>query len=210
MNKIIAILLLAFPLSLFAQTKQEPIPVELLIGNNRTNMQLSMNRNISGKLFYNNITTVYADYKNTRSETELVMVNSLVYRFQKNFGVSGGLQYHFVKGFVPNIAFHASYADPTWLLVFTPYFNVLPQRNSETIGIVEYKPVLAQNIRLYTRAQALYNYNLNYKAHDRSFYYFRLGLAVNKIAFGAAANLDYYGQKRIKKENFGGFFKINL
>ena len=200
-----------FSLSFFAQQKPQPsIPVEVFFGNNRANFQLSLNRQIYGKWRYNNITTTVADYDNTRSETEFVMVNSIVYQFHRNFGASGGLQYHFVKGFVPSVAFHASYASPTWLLLLTPYLNFMPERNSETIGIIEYKPQLNNNFRLYTRAQALYNYNFNLEQHDRSFYYFRLGVTVNKFSFGAAANLDYYGKSKVKKNNFGGFLKVDI
>ena len=181
-----------------------------MFGNNRTNFQLSINKPIAGKWWFNNITTAAADYKGTRTETELVMVNSLVYRFHKNFGASGGLQYHFLKGFVPNAAFHASYASPEWLLVFTPYLNFLPDRNSETVAIVEYKPQLNDNLRLYTRATGLYNHNLTKNSHDRSFYYFRLGLTYRKFTFGAAANFDYYGPNKLYKENFGGFIGVAI
>lgn len=211
MKKLFILLFLACSHLLFAQQKpQPPIPIEVMFGNNRANFQLTINKQIAGRWWYGNITTATADYQNRRSETELVMVNSLIYRFQNNLGASAGLQYHFLKGFVPNIALHASYANPTWLLVLTPYLNLMPDCNSETVGIVEFKPQLCQNLRLYTRAMGLYNHNITQNYHDRSFYYFRLGLSINRFTFGAAANLDYYGPKRICKENFGGFCKIDL
>ena len=211
-KRLFASLLFVLPLFVFAQEKpQPPIPVELMFGNNRAAMTMSINKPIAGKWRFNNITSLAADYKNTRTETELVVVNSFVYQFHPNFGASGGLQYHFLKGFVPNVAFHTSYADPTWLLVFTPYLNFLPDRNSETVAIVEYKPLLNDNLRLYTRAMALYNHNITLGAHDRSFYYFRLGLTFGrKYTVGAAANLDYYGPNRVHKDNFGGFFKVDI
>lgn len=87
----------------------------------------------------------------------------------------------------------------------------MPERNSETVGIVEYKPLLNENLRLYTHARVLYNHNITLSAHDRSFYYFRLGLTFGrKYTFGAAANFDYYGPNRVYKDNFGGFFKVDI
>lgn len=211
MRKIIFILFALIIFGVSAQQKTEPpIPAELMFGNNRMAVQMSVNKSIAGNWRFNNITSATADYKNTRSETELVVVNSLVYQFHPNFGASGGLQYHFLKGLVPNVAFHASYANPTWLLVFTPYLNMLPNRNLESVAIVEYKPVLSDKLRLYTRAQALYNHDVTENFHDRSYYYFRLGLTVQRFTFGAAANLDYYGPQRAHKENFGGFFRVAI
>lgn len=196
----------------FAQQRpQPPIPVETMFGNNRANFQLSLNRPIVGKLHYNNITIATAPYDVKEGGTELTMVNSFIYRFHRNFGASGGVQYHFRKGFVPNAAFHASYADPVWLLAITPYLNFLPDRNSETIGIVEFKPLLNSDLRLYTRAMALYNHNLTHNVHDRSFFYFRLGITfARKYTLGGGANFDYYGANRVHKDNFGGFFKVDI
>lgn len=204
-------ILLALPLSLWAQSKpQPPIGVEAMMGNNRANFQLTMNKAVAGKFRYNNITIATAPYEVKKGGTELIMVNSFIYQFHRNVGVSGGMQYHFLKGFVPNVALHTSYANPTWTLLLTPYLNFLPDTNSETIATVEFKPQLNENLRLYTRATALYNHNLTTNKHDRSFYYFRLGLTFGKFTLGAAANFDYYAPQKIYKDNFGGFFKMDI
>lgn len=211
MRKIIFVFFALTVFGVNAQQKAEPpIPVEVMFGNNRAALQFSVNKSIAGNWRFNNITSATADYKNTRSETEIVVVNSLVYQFHPNFGVSGGLQYHFLKGLVPNAAFHASYADPVWLFVLTPYLNLLPHRNLESVGIAEFKPALSEKIRLYTRAQILYNHDLTDNLHDRSYYYFRLGLTIRRYTFGAAANFDYYGPQRAYKENIGGFFRVTI
>lgn len=212
MKKTLSTLLLSFiVLSMFAQVKREPpIPVEILFGNNRMALQMSLNKPIVGNLRFNSINSVAADYKNTLTETELVSVNSFIYQFYKYVGVSGGVQWHFKKGLVPNVAVHFSYANPTWLLVLTPYLNFMPTRNSETVAIVEFKPALSDKLKLFTRVQGLYNQNLTDNIHDRSYAYFRLGLTINKYTIGAGANLDYYGPKKIEKQNFGGFFRVDL
>lgn len=204
-------MLFLLPFILFAQEKSQPsIPVEMMFGNNRANFQISMNKPVIGKLRYNNITIATADYELKKGVPEVTMINSFIYQFHRNFGFSGGMQYHFKKGFVPNVAFHTSYANPTWLFLLTPYFNFLPERNSETVATVEFKPPLNENLRLYTRAMALYNHNITLKGHDRSFYYFRLGLTVKQFTFGAAANFDYYGPKKVYKDNFGGFLRVTI
>ena len=104
MRNLFLAIFLAVSIVAFAQEKpQPPIPLELMFGNNRVATTMSVNKSIAGKWRYNNITSLAADYKNTRTETELVVVNSFVYQFHRNFGASGGLQYHFLKGLVPNV-----------------------------------------------------------------------------------------------------------
>ncbi len=76
--------------------------------------------------------------------------------------------------------------------------------------MIEFKPLLTQSMRLYTQIQGLYNHNFTNKNHERSFYNFRLGLKINKITFGAGARLDYYGAKKLNKENYGAFFKYDF
>lgn len=211
MKRICTVYLLMLSFCLCAQEKLQPhIPVEVMFGNNRTNFQLSMNKPVIGKLRYNNISIATAPYDIDKEKPELIMINSLIYQFHPNFGVSGGLQYHFLKGFVPNVAFHTSYANPTWLLVLTPYLNLMPERNAETVAMVEFKPRLNEKLRLYTRAMALYNHSLTLNAHDRSFYYFRVGLTLQRFTFGVGANFDYYGPQKVYKDNFGGFLRVAL
>ena len=187
-----------------------PTPVELLFGHNRIHFSASVNKPIAGKWRYDLLGSAVSDYKNTRSETEVVINNSFVYRFHGCCGVSGGVQYHYLKGFVPNFAFHGSYANPVWLLLFTPTLGMLPTQNLSVGAIAEFKPVLSTRTRLYTRAQLFYEHNITNNRHARSHCYFRLGLLVGKWAFGAGANLDYYGSNRLLKDNLGGFLRISI
>lgn len=199
-----------FFISLYSQSNNSPTAFELFGGNNRSSVQLNLKRSIFNKIDFTNLTIATADYKNTLPENELIMINSLVYQFHKNINIGGGLQYHFKKGFIPNISISFSHINQTWMFLLTPYFQMLPTRNIETIGIIEFKPKLTENLRLYSRVQGLYNYNFAYNGHERSFLDFRLGLKINKFAFGVASNLDYYGPKKIFKENYGGFLKIDM
>lgn len=199
-----------FFISLYSQSNNSPNAFELFGGNNRSSVQLNLKRTISNKIDFTNLTIATADYKNTLPENELIMINSLVYQFHKNINIGGGLQYHFKKGFIPNVSISFNYINQTWMFLLTPYFQFLPTRNIETIGIIEFKPKLTENLRLYSRVQGLYNYNFAYNGHERSFLDFRLGLKINKFAFGVASNLDYYGPKKIFKENYGGFLKIDM
>lgn len=210
MKKLLFILFNLFVINCFSQNVTPPTPVEVFFGNNRTNAQLNFNKNIKGKFNFVNLTVAAADYKNTLSENEVIMMNTVNYQFHKNINTGAGLRYHYKKGFIPNISMSFTYFNPTWSFILTPCFEFLPKRDIEFVGIIEFKPKLTENIRLYTRIQGLYNQNITDNLHDRSYANFRLGLKINRIVFGGAANLDHYGPNKVYKDNYGVFFKYDL
>ena len=208
----ISLLFFSF-LQIAAQEKREPaIPFETLFGNERVNMALSVNKTIQGKFRYINSTSVAAYYDNKKGATEMVSINSIVFQFHKNFGVSTGMQYHFAKGFMPNLGLHLSYVRPSLLLALTPYYNFMPWDGVETTGVVEFKPLLGENLRLFTRAQGMYGHNLELNDWARGFVNLRLGLSFQRYTIGFGSNLDYYngpkGSSQVK--NFGGFVRVDI
>lgn len=198
-------------ITLFAQKKPEPpVSVEMMFGNNKAATLMGMNKQVWGPIRYNNITSVSAAYDLKKAKPELIMLNNFLYQFHSNVAAGVGLQYHFLKGLVPSVSVNYSYATPVWLVSVTPYLNFRPDMNSENVAMVEFKPQLTDNLKLYTYALGLYNHNISLSSHDRSFYYFRLGLTKGKFTAGAAANFDYYGPLRNNTNNFGGFVKIAI
>ncbi len=212
MTRIISFsVILFFAITVFAQERREPpIVFETLFGNERVAMTLSLNKSIAGEFRYNNITSTSVFYDYTKAPRELVSVNSIIYQFHPNIGVSAGTQYHFVKGFIPTAALHLSYANPTWLFVLTPYYNFMPWANLETIGIVEYKPAVSKNLRLFTRLQGFYSQDFKENERERAMLYFRLGLTMQKYTVGFGGNLDYYRPAMNDIQNFGGFVRIDI
>lgn len=215
MNKtLLSILVIAFfsvDISIFSQEKKEPpIPFETLFGNKRVAMSLAVNKSIGGKFRYNNISSAAAFYDYQKGKTELVSVNSIVYQFHKNVGISAGTQYHFIKGFIPTAAIHFSKANPTWLLVLTPYYNFMPWSNIETVAIAEYKPTLNKDWRLFTRLQGFYSHDFKKNERERTMLYFRLGATYQKYTLGIGGNIDGYRPERSFIQNYGGFFRIDI
>lgn len=212
MKKIIStISFLLFTVVVFSQVKpQPPIPVEVLFGNERVNFSLGVNKSIAGNFRYINSLSVASYYDFRPKTTEMVTVNSLVYQFHKNIGVSTGMQFHFVKGFIPNVGIHFSHSNPTWLLALTPYYNFRPWANLETVAVMEFKPALSDKMRLFTRLQGFYGYNLEKNERERGMIYFRLGLSLKNYTAGFGGNLDYYTPDRSEIQNYGGFLRVNI
>ena len=203
------LILCLFPLISFSQA---PIPAEVMFGNNRTNFLMILNRPVDakGRFHFFNVTVGAADYQNTPSETEIVVNNSLTYALGHNFHATAGAQWHFKLGFVPTVGVEYLKARPDFLLVIFPTFNMLPNKNLETVGIFEYKPALSPKTRLYTRLQAMYNQDMTLEAHARSAYSVRAGISIKQFTVGLGSNLDYYGPLKFDKTNHGLFVQVRL
>lgn len=207
---ILLIVFSAINITVFSQDREPPIVFETLFGAERVNMFLHINKSITGRFRYNNISSASTPYIYQRSIVELVSVNSLLFQIQRNIGVSAGIQYHFRKGFIPTLGFHLSYASPTWLLVFTPYCNLMPWANIETVGIIEFKPLIVGDLRLFARLQGLYGYDFSKQERERAMSYFRLGLTYRKYTMGFGANIDFYRPYMNNIYNYGIFFRLDI
>ncbi len=213
MKRIITLLSAVLFVSVLAfsqQRPQPPVSVELMFGDKKSAVLMGMNKQIVGPLRYNSITSASSYYSLNTGKPDLVMINSFLYQMHPNIAAGAGLQYHFLKGLVPSVSLNFGYADPVWLISVMPFINMRPETNSENVAIVEFKPQLTDKLKLYSHALALYNHNITLSEHDRSFYYFRLGLTMGQFTVGAAANIDYYGPQKFNENNYGGFVKINI
>lgn len=193
-------------------TSAQVIPVETLFGDKRVAVAMGFNKPVAGKFSVMSLSSIAAYYDYKKGATEMVTVNSLAYRLHQNVAVSGGMQYHFMKGFMPNAALHFSHITPVWYLTLTPYYNFLPWNGLETSAVVEYKPAITEDLRLFTRFQGFYGHNIDANVWERGMLYFRLGLSHKKYSAGAAVNMDYYhaGGKKREVQNFGGFVRVDI
>ncbi|MFS4418512.1 hypothetical protein [Maribacter sp. 2307ULW6-5] len=213
MRKYLFVICLTLCTALFAQEqpahKNPPIPVEFSFGHNHANLQAVFNRAFTetSRFGFFNVTTASVPYQNEDGANELVSINTLTYEFMKNLRLSAGVQFHFLKGFVPTTGVQYTYATKTWLIILTPNLNYKPSLNFETIAIVEFKPKITKKLGVYTRVQGLYNQNLDSGFHDRSYLNIRAGLSYNTYAFGFAANWDNYGPNNRSENNFGVFIR---
>ncbi|HTO14486.1 MAG TPA: hypothetical protein VLZ83_01895 [Edaphocola sp.] len=212
MKKVVSIALFALlSSSANAQAKRDiPVNLETIVGIIRSNTSLTLNKRIQGKFRYMNITSLASYYKNSEGPTEMVSVNSIGYQFHKNIGVYSGIQYHYAKGFMPHIAVSFSHATPDFLIAITPYYNFMPFNGLETIGVIEFKPKLGRNTRLFTRFQGLYGHNLDTDIWAREMLYFRAGISIKQYTFGLASQFDYYKQGNRKVLDYGAFVRLAL
>lgn len=90
------------------------------------------------------------------------------------------------------------------VLVF-PRADIWRHPSLELMGFVEYLPVIAHKIQLYTRIQLMTTWTLS--EHSRSYQYLRLGVHLGKLQCGIAINYDGYGENKMTRSNYGGFVR---
>jgi hypothetical protein len=190
----------------------EPIPVELVIGHNRFGFQFVMNKKFSpsSRFSFLNANIFASDYNNSRDNLDLVAVAQIGYDLYKGFGPTVGLSVNSVAGLSPTAGVQYVFVNKEILLVLTPTIEVSQPNNIQGLIIGEYRPTLSCKVDLFSRIQALYNYDTNNEFHQRSYIQLRLGAGIGKYQFGPAMNLDYYGPEKVFKGNYGAFVRFNF
>ena len=184
-----------------------PIPVDLFFGNHRFVADVLVNKKFSESNKFGFLASTYfaADYKNDLRENESMNVLLLTYDIYKGLGAVGGAALNSRWGFRPFAGGQYVYGNTSFMAMLSSGFYLTQSHNSESRSIIQYKYPLKGNWALYSRLQGLFNLDMDTKNHERSSVYGRLGLNYKAYGFGFATNLDWYGPKKILKENYGVF-----
>lgn len=190
--------------------KAQPIPVETLIGHKKVYGFSLINKKFSDSTRFGffSLTSFNGDYKNI--ENELVSSNQLTFSLNKYFKLAAGSSFNGLLDFFPSAGLQFTYFKPKLLIVLNPGFEFNKSVASNTFGIVEWKPNLNPKMKLYTRIQGLYIYNLSDPEHQRSFIHFRLGLSRKTWVYGLGLNADFYGPNLYTVNNFGAFARFEF
>ena len=186
-----------------------PVPVEGSVGNNRFVLSTLVKKPFTpaSKFGLLSVTNAASSYKNDLQDFNFINVTQVSYNLYKGFGVTAGISLNNVSGFSPTAGIQYAYTSRTILLVIAPDISLTNSHNVEGVFVSEYRPVLKNNLSLYTRLQGFYNYDMKDKFHQRSYINTRLGLSFGLFTFGAGANFDWYGPLKIYKGNYGPFLR---
>lgn len=225
--KLVARLLICFSALFFATVaiaqdaaggqRKAPIPVEVLFGNNRVAIQVTVNRkfNESTKFGVYANTMAAGDYNNKldnknqidkgSNDTESMNSLYLTYDLYKGLGLVSGAGLNSSWGFRPFAGARYGIAHQAVSVNLSSGFYLTQSNNSETKVSLQFRPRLIEDWSLLTIVQGLYSHNLDTKKHDRGALYGRLGVGYKAVGFGFASNLDWYGPNKVLKENYGVF-----
>jgi hypothetical protein len=191
------------------QTASSPIPVEIMVGNNRLVTQFTINRKFAGSNRLGLLAAIYtaADYGNVKSEHESMNVIVINYEILKGFGLVSGVALNAIWGFRPYSGFLYLYAKKQFVAMVLPGFYLTESHNFEGIGFAEYQPHLKNDWSIYSRLDGLYNLDMDTKKHGRTYIHGRLGFNYKTFGFGFAVNYDWYGSLKVYKGNVGVFLR---
>jgi hypothetical protein len=207
------ILILSFTVKINAQElAQKPIPIELVLGNKRIGLQSIINKNLpeSKRFSFFSVTNLESDYSQNAEGLDFINNSQISFEIYKGFGVSSGTNINKVTGLSPTLGLQYVFANPKWLFVLTPNLIFSSGNTASFLSIIEYKPKLTDQLKLYSRVQGLYNHNIKSSSHERSYLQLRIGLEYKKYQFGLASNLDYFGPNHSFRDNYGVFVRANL
>ncbi len=189
------------------ESPKSPIPIETMFGNDKVNYLSILNFRLGkhDRFGYFGVTTLSTPYDRDNGSNEFIFSNAITYKLRSNIYITSGLQYHFLKGIVPYSGLQFLSANPKWLLVMSTNIGLWPKTGFQSVGILEYKPLLSKKLRLYTRFQGVYNFNLENGFHERSLIYLRTGLTFKRTSLGLGYNLDFYGTSNTRQQNIGLF-----
>jgi hypothetical protein len=188
--------------------KAQPIPVELMFGNKYGSVNLSLSRNFSqtSKFGFFHMNTVQFDYKDD-AKNSFILQDLAYYEIIKNLRVTGGVAYS-KGGFDPTAGFQYVYSGKKFLFLFAPRVNIESDPSYDMMTILQYKPQINDNLKLFTRVQMLNLFSS--EGNIRSYQWMRVGLETKGIQFGLAANLDEYGPNPSVESNFGVFLRKEI
>lgn len=123
----------------------------------------------------------------------------------KSLTLLTGIFYNNVTG--TRAAIGLQYARPfnNGLFVAVPRADLEHHGSVELMSMLEYRPALAKNLKLYTRLQVMSNYGGYH--HNRSYQRIRLGISLRQLQVGLAMNLDEYGAAPETRVNAGFFIR---
>lgn len=191
--------------------KNPPITMEAFTGNRALAYQMIINKKLQSipALGFFSVTNIQPEWGKPKMDDYMVQGN-LTYSLIKGIDLSGGFIWNPVDGIRSSAGLIFSYGNPELLAVVNPRIDLSKNANFDALALVEYKPVINEKLRLYTRLQGLYTHNLGYDFHSRSYIMLRAGFSYKDFSFGAATNLDWYGPMKINKNNFGAFIALSL
>ncbi len=206
-SKLFTVLLLVF-LLIFNEGKAQPIPVELMLGNNYGSVNITLTKKFSqesifGVFLLNSVEFDYnEDYKNS-----LILKNMLFVETFKNLDIVGGLIYT-NSGLSPQTGLLYTLIKEKFFFLINPGINIESDPVYDIMTILQFTPKINDRFKLYTRIKFLNVFNSN--GNLKSYQWMRLGVQTKGVTFGLGFNLDEHGPSPSAETNFGLFVQKEL
>ena len=188
--------------------QSQAIPVELMTGYRYLTINLVVSKSFTetSKFGFFHMNTIGVDYDN-KEENDFSMQDLLTYEPLNNFRLTGGAFYG-KPGFKPTMGIQYLVTGKKLFILIAPRVNIESDPAYDIFSIIQFKAPLTENTKLYTRLQLLNLFDSN--GNIKSYQWFRLGLEIKGIQFGAAFNLDEFGTDPQVQYNAGLFIRREI
>lgn len=187
--------------------KAQPIPVELMLGNNYGVFELTFSKPLAqdSKIGFFHLSSVEFGYDGEYSS--IILQEMLYVETLKNLRVVGGITYT-PGGFTPSFGLHYIVRKEKFFFLSAPRINISDELSYDIINIIQYKIPVSEKHNLFTQAKLLNVFN-SY-GNIKSYQWFRVGLETKGVQFGLAVNLDERGPDPELTTNWGAFIRKEI
>lgn len=199
------------PLSLDTLVPNPPVSLEATFAHEGMLYQLMINKKLKSlpRLGFFSITSMNSSWD--KGPYDGIMSQGLLtYKVLKGLDLVAGFHYTDVTGARPSAGLMYSYANKETLFVINPRIDLTKDAVFETMALFEYKPILNNGWKMYSRVQGVYGFSTDSGEHARSYILARLGVTIQEFTFGLAGNFDWYGPFRGHQKNMGVFIAVPL
>jgi len=190
--------------------KTQPIPAELMLGNNYGTLKMIVSKNFSqtSKFGIFHINILQFDYLHN-SENDLMLQDLVFFEPIKNFRITGGGLYTGKTGFLPTTGLQYKMNKKGFFLLLSPRVNFRDSGNEGDIfSIVQVTPKINEKLDLVVGVQSLFLFNGD--GNIKSAQDLRLGLGFKNTQVGVAAGLEQVGPHYKSFSNFGIFIEQSI
>lgn len=193
--------------SSLVQVKAQPIPIELMFGNNYGAFELTISKSFTpeSRLGFFHLSSIEFSYDGDYSS--IIVQELLTFETIKNLHLTGGIAYT-PGGFSPTAGLQYIFVSPKFMFLCAPRMSFAHDLTYDVMTIAQYKAPLNDNLKLFTQAKLLNVFDAN--GNIKSYQWFKLGLDTKGIQFGLAFNLDENGPDPSVSTNWGVFIRKEI
>lgn len=182
------------------------IPVEISVGHSGYYYQHSFaarfNKEQPWGIFHTSSVLVPYD---KRRVNEIMSQSYLFYTLSKVWSTGIGSIFTPLDRVRPSVFLQYFLKGKRTSFMIYPRADLWTDPNFELMGFIEYKGGQSGTLKLYARVQYMTTWNM--QEHARSYQYLRLGINLEELQLGAAANFDQYGAAATGYSNIGFFVR---
>lgn len=188
-----------------------PVNVEALVGSRGVVAQVIVLKKFQSlpKLGVFNVSSVVGEWK-THQVNDYMIQSMFTYVIIKNLDVIAGFHLDPIFGIKPTVGLLYIKGGKDYTFIATPRIDLTTEHSVEGLVIGEYTPKINDDLKFYSKIQALYNRISKGDLHGRSYIDLRAGLSYKEFNFGVGTNFDWYGPDKIYDSNVGVFLQMNL